>query len=81
MVEVAERVFNAPVRIGAPSGFNGLAHEITQPLDAAVYAAAMGLVLYGLRSESGVSGSRNQNRRMPVQPIRDRVKSFFGIRR
>lgn len=78
IVEVAEHVFNAPVRIGAPAGFNGLAEEIAQPL----YAAAVGLVLYGLRCESGMSSSgRNQNRRTPVQPIRDRVKSFFGIRR
>jgi cell division protein FtsA len=77
MVEVAEHVFNAPVRIGTPGSFNGLAEDVNQPL----YAAAVGMVLYGLRCESGMSGSRNQNRRMPAQPIRDRVKSFFGIRK
>ncbi|HKX29640.1 MAG TPA: cell division protein FtsA [Blastocatellia bacterium] len=78
IVEVAEQVFNAPVRIGAPAGFNGLAEEIAQPL----YAAAVGLVSYGLRCESGMSGGgRTQNRRTPMLPIRDRVKSFFGIRR
>jgi cell division protein FtsA len=78
IVEVAEQVFNAPVRIGVPSGFSGLAEEVAQPL----YAAAVGLVLYGVRCELGVSGSsRSQIRRVPVQPIRDRVKSFFGIRK
>jgi cell division protein FtsA len=78
IIEVAEQVFNAPVRIGVPSGFSGLAEEVAQPL----YAAAVGLVLYGLRCELGVSGSsRSQIRRVPVQPMRDRVKSFFGIRR
>jgi cell division protein FtsA len=78
IIEVAEQVFNAPVRIGVPSGYSGLGDEVAQPL----YAAAMGLVLYGLRCELGVNGSsRSQIRRAPVQPIKDRVKSFFGIRR
>ncbi|MBO0722669.1 MAG: cell division protein FtsA, partial [Blastocatellia bacterium] len=78
IVEVAEQVFNAPVRLGTPSGFEGLLDEVAQPL----YAAAFGLVLYGLRCELGISsGSRNQSRRVSVQPIKDRVKSFFGIRR
>jgi cell division protein FtsA len=78
IVEVAEQVFNAPVRLGVPNVFDGLVEEVAQPL----YAAAVGLVLYGLRCELGISGSRrSQNRRAAVQPIKDRVKSFFGIRR
>jgi cell division protein FtsA len=77
LVEVAEQVFNAPVRIGIPSGFQGLADDAAQPL----YSAAVGLVLYGLRCETGISSNRNQSRRVSVLPIRDRVKSFFGIRR
>jgi cell division protein FtsA len=78
IVEVAEQVFNAPVRLGVPNVFDGLVDEVAQPL----YAAAVGLVLYGLRCELGISGSsRSQNRRAAVQPIKDRVKSFFGIRR
>jgi cell division protein FtsA len=78
IVEVAEQVFNAPVRLGLPNGFDGLVDEVAQPL----YAAAVGLVQYGLRCELGISGSsRSQTRRAAVQPIKDRVKSFFGIRR
>jgi cell division protein FtsA len=78
IVEVAEQVFNAPVRLGVPNGFDGLVDEVAQPL----YAAAVGLVLYGLRCELGISGSRrSQTRRAAVHPIKDRVKSFFGIRR
>ena len=78
IVEVAEQVFNAPVRIGVPIGFSGLAEEVAQP----IYAAAVGLVLYGLRCEMGLNGNnRNQNRRSTVLPMKDRVKSFFGIRR
>ncbi|MCI0337804.1 MAG: cell division protein FtsA [Acidobacteria bacterium] len=78
IIEVAEQVFNAPVRTGVPGGFNGLVEEIAQPL----YAAAVGLVAYGLRCEQGFSGTnRSQPRRATVQPIKARVKSFFGIRR
>ncbi len=78
IVEVAEQVFNAPVRLGVPGGFDGLVDDVAQPL----YAAAFGLVQYGLRCELGINGSsRSQNRRAATQPIKDRVKSFFGIRR
>lgn len=80
IVEVAEQVFNAPVRIGAPGDFNGLIDEDMQP----AYSAAIGLALYGLRCELGlVSGvaSRQQQRRPPANPLKDKVKSFFGIKR
>jgi cell division protein FtsA len=78
LVEVAEQVFNAPVRIGAPNLFQPLAEEAASP----TFSAAVGLVLFGSRSEMGLSGSsRNNNRRAPAPPIKERVKSFFGIRR
>lgn len=78
MVEVAEQVFNAPVRVGATGDFNGLIEDAMQP----AYSAAIGLALYGLRCELGIVGSsRNQGRRASSPAIKDRVKSFFGIKR
>lgn len=78
MVEVAEQVFNAPVRVGATGDFNGLIEDAMQP----AYSAAIGLALYGLRCELGIVGSsRNQGRRTSSPAIKDRVKSFFGIKR
>lgn len=78
MVEVAEQVFNAPVRIGATGDFNGLIDDEMQ----SAYSAAIGLALYGLRCELGIVGSsRNQNRRASSPAIVDRVKSFFAIKR
>lgn len=78
IVEVAEQVFNAPVRIGATGDFNGLIDDAMQP----AYSAAIGLALYGLRCETGIVGSsRNQGRRASSPAIKDRVKSFFGIKR
>jgi cell division protein FtsA len=78
LVEVAEQVFNAPVRIGATGDFNGLVDAAMQP----AYSAAIGLALYGLRCEMGIVGSsRNQGRRGTPPAIKERVKSFFGIKR
>ena len=78
LIEVAEHVFNAPVRLGVPGDFQGLGDEIASPN----FAAAVGLMLYGSRRELGLgSGSRNQWRRAASKPLGERVKSFFGIRR
>ncbi len=78
LVETAEHVFNAPVRVGATGDFNGLVDDAMQP----AYSAAIGLALYGLRCELGIVGSsRNQGRRATPPAIKERVKSFFGIKR
>jgi cell division protein FtsA len=78
IIEVAEQVFNAPVRLGEPRDFQGLGEEIATPN----FAAAVGLILYGSARELGSSsGARNQWRRAASKPFGERVKSFFGIRR
>jgi cell division protein FtsA len=77
LIEVAEQVFNAPVRLGVPGDFQGLGDEIASPN----FAAAVGLILYGSRRELGAPAARNQWRRAASKPIGERVKSFFGIRR
>lgn len=46
--EVAERVFDMPIRRGVPTGIGGLVDVVASPS----YATAVGLVLYGLRSRS-----------------------------
>jgi cell division protein FtsA len=78
LIEVAEQVFDAPVRLGAPGDFQGLGEEIASPN----FAAAVGLILYGSRRELGLTGAgRGQWRRASAKPIKERVKSFFGIKR
>jgi cell division protein FtsA len=47
VVDVAESVFNLPTRIGKPVGFKGLVDVVNSPM----YATAVGLVLYGARSQ------------------------------
>ncbi|MGA8921644.1 MAG: cell division protein FtsA, partial [Candidatus Dormiibacterota bacterium] len=46
LVELAERMFSLPVRIGAPRGLPGLPEEFALP----EYSASVGLLLYGARA-------------------------------
>jgi len=78
LIEVAENVFNAPVRLGVPGDFQGLGDEVATPN----FAAAVGLILYGSRRELGLTaGGRSPWRRVTAKPIKERMKSFFGIKR
>jgi cell division protein FtsA len=78
MVEIAEDVLKGPARLGVPGDFNGLADEVGSP----GYSAAVGLALHGMRYELGLmGGSRKLLRRPSATPIKEKVKSFFGIKR
>ena len=44
--ELAERVFNLPVRVAAPRGLAQMSEQVSQP----EYSTAVGLVLYGART-------------------------------
>ncbi len=53
LVELAERVFNLPVRVAAPRGLEGMSEEVSRP----EYSTAVGLVLYGMRARR-IAGAR-----------------------
>ncbi|HKN62555.1 MAG TPA: cell division protein FtsA [Candidatus Acidoferrales bacterium] len=53
LVELAERVFNLPVRVASPRGLAGMSEEVSQP----EYATAVGIVLYGARTRR-LAGAR-----------------------
>ena len=46
MPEIAEQIFDLPIRRGAPTGIGGLADHVGSP----AFATAVGLVLYGQRN-------------------------------
>ncbi|MBM4263792.1 MAG: cell division protein FtsA [Deltaproteobacteria bacterium] len=48
-IEMAEEIFGMPVRLGSPMHINGLVDVISSP----VYAAGVGLVLYGMQRQDG----------------------------
>jgi len=53
LAELAERIFNLPVRVASPRGLAGMSEEVSQP----EYATAVGLVLYGARTRR-LAGAR-----------------------
>ena len=65
MIEMAERIFNVPVRQGVPVNVTGLVEVVSSP----VYATGTGLFLYGL-------GQQDRN----LFRIRDDDHLFFKVR-
>lgn len=53
LAELAERIFNLPLRVASPRGLAGLSEEISRP----EYSTAVGLVLYGVRTRR-LAGAR-----------------------
>lgn len=70
--ELAERVFDLPVRLGIPEGVGGLAEVVKSP----IYATGVGLALYGARqgSVNRLDGSDGGL----VQGISRRMREWFG---
>jgi cell division protein FtsA len=73
MVEVAEQVFDLPVRLGQPGGVNGL----TEPASGSQFATAVGLALYSARH------AKDQPRGFSVAPgvfmkLGHRVRHWFA---
>lgn len=70
--KIAEDVFGMPVRIGAPSGINGLVEEVSSP----EFATGVGLVYYGL---SALPESFMENRGAGLfNNIKHRMSNWLG---
>jgi len=59
MTEIAERIFDLPVRVGKPTGVGGLIDVINSP----VYSTAVGLIIYGYRTREMKRDRFNARRR------------------
>jgi cell division protein FtsA len=64
IAELAEEIFEAPVRQGLPTSIGGLQDVVRSPM----YSTGVGLVIFGLNQERSVRGSR----------FRIRDESIFG---
>ena len=71
-VEIAERLFDLPVRVGKPSGVGGLIDVINSP----VYSTAVGLIIYGFRTRE-LRRDRFNVRRRPLWRFRDWFNEIF----
>ena len=75
MPELAEQIFNLPVRRGIPVGIGGLVDLVNSP----IYATGVGLVLYGSKSEAQSRfkvGEQNVFSKV-TQRMRDWIGEFF----
>jgi cell division protein FtsA len=75
--ELAEKVFEMPVKIGIPTGFGGLTEAAKSP----IHATGVGLCLYGMKhrsdkkSKKGYSGEDNFKR--IFENMKSWLKEFF----
>ncbi len=74
-VELAEQVFERPVRLGVPRGVEGMAERVTSP----VYATALGLVLLGAENRTATNGQHKPDRLSEgkFDTVLTRMKEWF----
>jgi cell division protein FtsA len=75
--ELAEKVFEMPVKIGVPTGFGGLTEAAKSP----VHATGVGLCIFGAQHGKGKkgkkSGSGDDNFKKIFEKMKAWVKEFF----
>ena len=71
MLELAEQIFNLPVRRGLPSGIGGLIDVVKSPM----YSTGVGLVLYGKKHSTMVLFERGD--RQIFNKLFDRMKGWM----
>jgi cell division protein FtsA len=72
--ELAEQVFDLPVRLGLPEGLGGLADVVRSP----IYATGVGLAVYGARGRAPAGGPFDADDGNLLQRISRRMAEWFG---
>lgn len=73
MVEIAEQIFDLPVRLGIPAGFGGLVDVVKSP----EYSTGVGLILYGWKHGHKQNNFKSQNDTHLFQHILRRMKDWM----
>lgn len=73
-VELAEEVFDMPVKLGVPKGFTGLTDLARSP----IHATGVGLILYALSSRYEIDGILSEGEIGLFDRIWERMKSWFS---
>ncbi len=74
MPELAEQIFNLPVRRGLPQNIGGLVDVVNSP----VYATGVGLVIYGSKNQGIREFPTVQNDDNVFRRVTRRMKEWFG---
>jgi cell division protein FtsA len=69
-VELAERIFKMPVRVGAPHHITGLTNIVNNP----IYATGVGLLLYGMQQRDSQRDGLNSP---SIKSLWGRMKGWF----
>lgn len=73
-VELAEEVFDMPVKLGIPKGFSGLIDLAKSP----IHATGVGLILYALSNRYDLEGILNVGEVGLFERILERMKGWFS---
>jgi len=73
MPEIAEQIFDLPIRRGCPTGVGGLADHVNSP----TFATAVGLALYASRNTAAETGATSFYSGALVRRLRTLFKEFF----
>ncbi len=72
-IQMAENIFEMPVRIGYPQGVSGLSDIINNP----IYSTVVGLVLYGIKNRDTNKPGRFRGQHL-FNKVVNRMKEWFG---
>ena len=70
MIELAEQIFDMPVKKGIPQGFSGLVDLVSTP----IHSTGVGLILYGLEQLKGGKSKGGSKEKGWFR----RMKNLFG---
>jgi len=73
MVELAEDIFDMPVRLGRPQGVGGLVDVVSSPM----YATGVGLILYGHRYRQNAQAFKSADGNI-LGRVWKRMRGWFG---
>lgn len=73
-VELAEEVFDMPVKLGIPKGFSGLIDLAKSP----IHATGVGLILYAIDNQFNLEGFLSEGEVGLFERIWDRMKNWFN---
>jgi cell division protein FtsA len=74
MVELAEEIFNIPVKLGKPNSVKSVTDEVYRPN----HATGVGLILYGFHHKTDANHFVVENENHLFDKIADRMKRWFG---
>jgi len=73
-LELAEELFDMPVKLGIPRGFTGLIDLVKSPM----YATAIGLIIYAVKHQYELDGMLAEGEFGLFERIWDRMKLWFS---